>query len=371
MKSPLVKACGRLAPLTVLVLALSACSRPPAAEEPVRSVKVMTVAAGALGATSEYAGEVRARTESRLGFRVAGKLIERPAQVGQAVKAGQVLARLDAQDYALGVQSATAAQQAAQTQRDLAAADLKRYVELKNQGFVSGAEIERREATLRSAEASLAQARAQLSLQGNQSAYAVLKAEVSGVVLAVEAEPGQVLSAGTPVLRLAHDGPRDVVFAVPEDRLAGLKAGQPVAVRLWAGGAALAGQVREVAASADAATRTYQVKVGLPADAVLPLGATAYAQMTPAGAGPRQAIKLPTSALRQAGNGSAVWLFDSASGTVKSQPVVVAGADGNDAVIAAGLQGGEQVVVAGVHVLNEGQKVSLYVPQGAQTAAAK
>ncbi|WP_342128402.1 efflux RND transporter periplasmic adaptor subunit [Hydrogenophaga sp. OTU3427] len=371
MKSPLVKAVGRLAPFPLLAWALVACSPPPPAEEPVRAVKVVTVAAGALGATSEYAGEVRARTESRLGFRVAGKLIERPAQVGQVVKAGQLLARLDAQDYALGVQSATAGQQAAQTQRDLAAADLKRYVELKNQGFVSGAEIERREATLRSADASLAQAKAQLALQGNQSAYAALRAEAAGVVLAVEAEPGQVLTAGTPVLRVAHDGPRDVVFAVPEDRLAGLKLGQPVQVRLWSGGDALAGQVREIAASADAATRTYQVKVGLPAGAPLPLGATAYAQMAPAAGVPRQAIKLPTSALRQAGKGTAVWLFDAASGTVRSQPVQVAAADGNDAVIATGLKGGEQVVVAGVHVLNEGQKVSLYSPRGGDKPAAQ
>lgn len=357
--------------LSVLLLALAACSPPPAAEEPIRAVKLMTVQAGALGGGSEYAGDVRARTETRLGFRVAGKLIERPAQVGQAVKPGQLLARLDAQDYTLGVQAATAAQQAALTQRDLAAADLKRYVELKNQGFISGAEIERREASLRSAESSLAQAKAQVALQGNQSAYTTLRAEAAGVVVAVEAEPGQVLSAGTPVLRLAHDGPRDVVFAVPEDRVAGFKQGQSVQVRLWAGGQPLTGQVREVAASADAATRTFQVKVGLPASVAAPLGATAYA-VTGAPAGrPAQAIKLPTSALRQAGSGSAVWLWDEASGTVKSQPVQVAGADGNEAVIAGGLKGGEQVVVAGVHVLHEGQKVVRYSAHPVMAPSAK
>lgn len=362
---------ARWAAWPLLLGGLAACSPPPAAEEPVRAVKLMRVEAATLGGTSEYAGEVRARTETRLGFRVAGKLVERPAQVGQTVKAGQLLARLDAQDYALGVQSATAAQQAAQTQRDLAAADLKRYVELKNQGFVSGAEIERREATLRAAEATLSQARAQVALQGNQSAYTTLRAEAAGVVVAVEAEPGQVLSAGAPVLRLAHDGPRDVVFAVPEDRVAGFKPGQPVQVRLWAGGQPLAGQVREVAASADAATRTFQVKVGLPANAVLPLGATAYAVTAPPAGQPGQAIKLPTSALRQAGSGSAVWLWDEASGTVRSQAVQVAGADGNEAVIAAGLKGGEQVVVAGVHVLTEGQKVLRYAAQPVASPSAK
>lgn len=340
--------------------ALAACSPPPAAEEPVRAVKLMQVQASALGGASEYAGEVRARTETRLGFRVAGKLIERPAQVGQSVQPGQLLARLDAQDYALGVQAATAAQQAAQTQRDLAAADLKRFVELRNQGFVSGAEIERREATLRSAEASLRQASAQVALQGNQSAYTTLRAEVAGVVVAVEAEPGQVLGAGAPVLRLAHDGPRDVVFAVPEDRVSDVRQGQAVQVRQWAGGQPVTGQVREVAASADPATRTFQVKVGLPPQALWPLGATAYAVTSSPANRPVQAIKLPTSALRQAAAGSAVWLWDENSGTVRSKPVQVAGADGNEVVIVSGLQGGELVVAAGVHVLTEGQKVTRY-----------
>ena len=371
MKPELQTALTRWAPCAALLLALVACSRPPAAEEPIRAVKLMTVQAATLGGAHEYAGEVRARTETRLGFRVAGKLTERPAQVGQVVKPGQLLARLDAQDYALGVQAATAARQAAQTQRDLAAADLKRYVELKNQGFVSGAEIERRESTLRSAEATLAQAQAQLALQGNQSAYTTLRAEAAGVVVATEAEPGQVLSAGTPVLRLAHDGPRDVVFAVPEDRVGGFKQGQPVQVRLWAGGPPLAGQVREVAASADMATRTFQVKVGLPAGTDAPLGATAYAVTGAPADRPAQAIKLPTSALRQAGAGSAVWLWDEASGTVKSQSVQVAGADGNEAVIAGGLRGGEQVVVAGVHVLTDGQKVTRYSPQPVMSPSVK
>lgn len=371
MRTDVLTVLTRWASWPVLLLALAACRPPPPAEEPIRSVKLMTVQAAALGGGSEYAGEVRARTESRLGFRVAGKLVERTAQVGQAVKAGQVLARLDPQDYALAVQAATAAQQAAQTQRDLAAADLKRFQELKNQGFVSGAEIERREATLRSAEAALAQARSQVALQGNQSAYTTLRAEVAGVVVAVEAEPGQVLSAGTPVLRLAHDGPRDVVFAVPEDRVSGFRLGQPVQVRAWAGGQPLAGQVREVAASADPATRTFQVKVGLPAQAAWPLGATAYA-VTAAPAGwPAQAIKLPTSAVRQAGSGSAVWLWDEATGTVRSQAVQVAGADGNEVVIASGLKGGEQVVVAGVHVLTEGQKVIRYSPHPVMSPASK
>jgi len=276
-----------------------------------------------------------------------------------------VLAQLDATDYQLGAQAAQAQVQAAQTQYDLAAADFKRYVELRAQNFISNAELERRDATLKAAKATLDQAKAQGSVQTNQKGYATLVADKAGVVLAVEAEPGQVLAAGTPVLRLAYDGPRDVVVSVPEDKAATIQPGMNASVRLWASDATQTAKVREVAASADATTRTFAVKLGLDAvGAQAPaLGATAYVQIQPsaaAAAAGAALIKLPTSALRQQGQGSAVWLFDAASQTVKSQAVVVATADGNQAVIASGLKAGEQLVVAGVHVLTEGQKVVLY-----------
>ena len=348
-------------------LALTACSRPPAPEEPIRSVKLLTVGTGSVVARSEYAGEVRARTESRLGFRVGGKLVQRPAEVGQRVKPGQLLAQLDAQDLALSSQAAQAQVSAAQTQRDLAAADLKRYLDLQAQGFVSGAEIERRQATLQSAEATLRQAKAQGAVQGNQAGYARLLADGAGVVVAVEAEVGQVVAAGTPVVRLARDGARDVVFAVPEDRLASVKPGTTAQVRLWSavqGGPAAAplnGTVREVAASADPVTRTYQVKLALPADSAIPLGATAYVALA-GGAGPA-AIKLPTSALMRAAGaagGTSVWVFDPATSTVQPRTVQLAGADGNDMLVASGLKAGEEVVAAGVHVLSAGQKVTRF-----------
>ncbi len=352
--------------LIIAASLLAACSPAKDTPEPVRAVKLLAVAPSTVGVGAEYAGDIRARTETQLGFRVSGKLAQRAAEVGQAVKPGQVLAQLDGQDYALALQSASAQQQAAQTQRDLAAADLKRFKELQQQGFVSGAEIERRDATLRSADATLQQARSQVALQGNQTQYAVLRADAPGVVVAVLAEPGQVLAAGTPVLRVAHDGPRDMVFALPEGRLNQVAVGQAAEVRLWAGGEALQGKVREVAASADPLTRTYQVKVALNGagngGAHLPLGATAYVRVISPGADAVQAIKLPTSALRQAGQGSAVWIYDAPSGTVRSREVQVAGADGNEAVIAAGLKPGEQVVVAGVHVLAEGQAVTVFKP---------
>jgi len=350
-------------------LVLAACSRPEPAPEPVRSVKLLTVGAQGLVAQTEYAGEVRARTESRLGFRVGGKLVERPAEVGQRVQAGQLLARLDAQDLALAGQAAQAGVAAAQTQRDLAAADLKRFQTLLAQGFVSSAEIERRQATLDAAEATLRQARAEAAVQGNQTGYARLLADAAGVVVAVQAEPGQVVQAGNPVVVLARDGDRDVVFAVPEDRLAQVRVGAPARVRLWSSGTdavPLDAVVREVAASADPATRTYQIKLALPAQAMAALGATATVTLDgPTAAA--QALKLPTSAVMQATegerNGSMVWVFDAASGTVKPQPVVVAGADGNEVVIASGLQPGDEVVAAGGHVLTAGQKVTRFVAQ--------
>jgi RND family efflux transporter MFP subunit len=190
---------------------------------------------------------------------------------------------------------------------------------------------------------------------------------VSGVVTAVEAEAGQVVAAGTPVVRIAQDGPRDVVFAVPEDKLARVPVGSAVTVRSWTGGPSLRGTVRELAASADPVTRTFPVKVTLSekdAGEALPLGTTAYVVPQAVAQLAGGVIKLPTSALRQEGKGSAVWVLDTASMTVRSQPVQIATADGNEAVIASGLQPGQKVVSAGVHVLSPGQKVTIYKPNG-------
>ena len=345
-----------------LVALLAACDKAPPPEEPVRAVKLVTVGESRYESGYEYAAEVRARVESRLGFRVGGKITRRAVEPGQRVQAGQLLAQLDARDYQLAADAARAQVSSATTQRDLAEADLKRFQSLRDQGFISGAEMERRSAQLKAAQATLDQARAQLASQGNQAGYTQLLADASGVVTGVDAEVGQVVAAGTPVVRVAQDGPRDVVFAVPEDRVAGVRVGQPVMVRAWASGGEWSGSVREVAAAADAATRTYAVKVALAGDAP-PLGATVTAVPQQGGALGAPVIKLPTSALRQEGAGTAVWVFDEASSSVRSQPVQVAGADGNEAVIAAGLAPGMRVVASGVHVLAPGQKVSVYQPK--------
>lgn len=345
------------------LVALAGCSRQEAPEEPVRAVKVLRVGTGVYAAGLEFSGEVRARVESRLGFRVGGKLTQRLVEPGQRVQAGQTLAQLDPADIRLAVDAVRAQVEAARTQRDLAAADFKRFAALKEQNFISGAELERRDTALKAAQAQLDQAQAQLSVQSNQAGYSALKADVSGVVTAVDAEVGQVLAAGTPVLRIAADGPRDVVFTVPEDRLVDIKPGLKVVVRPWARAQEWSARVREVGASADPLTRTFQVKVALEGTSDLPLGTTVSVAVPGLGGGGlegRTVIKLPTTALRQEGQGSAVWLLDESSMTLKSQPVQVATADGNEAVIASGLAPGMLVVSTGVHVLSPGQKVTLF-----------
>ncbi len=353
------------ATLIAAALVLTACSKPAPSEEPIRAVRVMTVGVDSIHSGAEYSGEVRARVESRLGFRVAGKMIRRQAELGQRVKAGEVLAQLDPQDYKLAAEAARAGVAAALTNRDLAAADYKRYKELRDQNFISGAEVERRDTALKAAQAQLDQAQAQLSSQGNQQSYTNLVADVSGVVTSVDAEPGQVVAAGTQVVRIAQDGPRDVFFSVPEDKVGLIKAGSGVDVKVWSSNTQVKGVVREVAASADPVTRTFGVKVSLDAKDNLALGTTVSVLPQAFDRSGLQVIKLPTSALRQDGKTAAVWLLDPASMTVKLQPIQILTADGNDVVISGGLQPGMQVVTAGVHVLSPGQKVTIYKEKGA------
>lgn len=360
--------------LLTTAASLTACSRPAPAPEPVRAVRTLVVSTQSAGFTQEFAADVRARTESRLGFRVGGKMTSRNADLGDRVKVGQLLAQLDPADLKLGQDAARAVLSAAEANHALAAAELRRFKELKDQGFISGVELERRETNLLAARSQLDQARAQASAQSNQAGYAALVATVAGVVTAVEAEPGAVLAAGTPVLRLAQDGPRDAVFAVPEDAVGTFRSLQGRAgalqVRPWGTTTLLPATVREVAAAADPTTRTFVVKAAL-GDVAVQLGQT----LTVLVPGPRTEglARLPLSALFQEKGRSAVWLVDPATMTVRLQPVAVSGADGNSVVIAGGLSPGQTVVTAGVHVLKPGQKVKLFaapVPAAAASTPA-
>jgi len=356
--------------LITAVAALSACSKPAPPEEPVRAVKVVVVAADGIRSGLEYAAEVRPRTESRLGFRVGGKLLRRMADVGQHVSVGQALAQLDPQDFKLSVDAARAQLAAAVANRDLALADFKRFKDLREQNFISAAELERRDVALKAAQSQLDQAQAQFAAQGNQSTYTTLVADAPGVVTAVDAEPGQVLAAGTPVVRIAQDGARDVVFSVPEDKVGQMKLGSAVEVRAWASAAVYQGKVREVSASADPVTRTFVVKVALASADVLALGTTLSVLPQALDRSGPAVIKLPTSALQHDGMAVAVWVLERASMTVRLQPIAIATADGNDVVVASGLQPGMEVVTAGVHVLSPGQKVTIYREKAVPPASA-
>ena len=347
---------------------LGACSKPVPKPDPVRSVKTVRVQPQTAQVSQEFAGEVRARTESRLGFRVGGKITRRNADVGSAVMAGQVLAQIDPQDLKLGHEAATAGFVAAGVNLDQAQADYRRFKDLLEKGFISAAELERRESVVKSAQAQFDQARAQARAQGNQAGYATLVADASGVITGIEAEPGMVVAAGTPVLRLAHNGPRDVVFSVPEDQVAAIKAlgATPGAfkIRLWGDtGPAHAATLREIAAAADAVTRTFLVKADIGNIRGVRLGqtATVYVEL------PRIAgiTRLPLSALREEQGKSAVWVVDEATMTVSLRPVQVTGTQGNEVIIGAGLNPQQVVVTAGVHVLEPGQKVKLFAQTGA------
>jgi len=266
----------------------------------------------------------------------------------------------------LNQDAARAALAAAQVNYDQAGADFKRFRELKDQGFISAAELERRETTLKAAQAGLEQARAQASMQGNQAAYSTLIADAPGVITAVEGEPGMVVGAGAWVVRLAHDGPRDAVFAVPEDKVNLLRAlGQQTGalkVRLWGGGELLPATLREVSAAADPATRTFLAKADL-GRAQVKLGQTASVLLElPRTAG---VTRLPLAAVTESQGKTVAWLLDKATLTVRPQPIQIAGADGNSVVVAAGLNPGQVVVTAGVHTLTAGQKVKLYVDPAA------
>lgn len=354
----------------VAVLVLAGCERPAPAPEAVRAVRTIVVDTGTAQGSQAFAAEVRARTETRLAFRVGGKLLQRRVELGQAVRAGALLAELDPQDLRLGQAAAESAVQAASVAAAQAQADHQRFKELHAQGFISAAELQRRDSALRSAQAQLDQARAQSAVQGNQAGYSRLLAPTAGVVTAVEAEPGMVLAAGQPVLRLAHDGPRDVVFHVPEDLVGGVRAligrDGALAVQRWGSDTPMPARVREVAAAADPVTRTFLVKADL-GDARVDLGQTATVTLAqPPRAG---VVRLPLAALWQQQGRSAVWLLDTKAMTVRAQAVEVVGADGEQALIGAGLSPGMEVVTAGAHVLTEGQPVVRFKPPTAADVA--
>lgn len=343
--------------LTASLLALAGCGKKAEPAPEVRPVRLMQLSPHNGKTALEFSGDVRPRVESRLGFRVGGKIAARLVDVGAMVGKGQPLARLDPTDLSLAEAGSRAQFEAARTDRDLAASDLKRYNDLFAKGFISAAEQHRRQANYDAAESRLRQAQAGLRSQSNQTGYAVLHADADGVVTAIDAEVGQVVTPGQPVVRVAQTAEKEVAIGLPEDQVDLLRGITDVSIHTWADPQrALPGRVREIAAAADPVTRTYATRVTVPnPPADLKLGMTAVVTFMRTGATP--AIRVPLTALLQEQGRNQVWIYDAAAGTVKPVPVTLGEAMGNEVEVRQGLAPGQTIVTAGVHLLRAGQKV--------------
>jgi membrane fusion protein, multidrug efflux system len=340
--------------LVIGVVLLAACTQAAeqAAEE-VRPVRVMTIGVAESSRRVEYAGEVRARYETRLAFRVGGKITERLVDTGATVRRGQAVARIDAADLTLAQAQAASLE----AEHSLAEAEYKRYRELREKNFISQAEFDRRANTLSTAESKLAAARAQHRQTANQAGYATLVADTAGVITAIEAEAGQVVAAGQTVARLARPGEREVVFSIPESQRDFLEGEKQISVTLNARpGKSWKGRLRELSPTADPATRTYAARVTiLGAGDDVDLGMSARAVVEAAGSRAKR-IEVPIAALHSRGESAHVFLVG-ADGTVRPQEVKTAGVTGERVVIEAGLKPGDVVVAAGANLLRSGQRV--------------
>ncbi|MDR3418016.1 MAG: efflux RND transporter periplasmic adaptor subunit [Nevskia sp.] len=343
----------------LVLLAAAGCSKPPEKPPEIRPVRTIVVNAGAADVGNTYAGEVRPRYESDLGFRVSGKLLERKVSVGDAVKAGQALARLDAKDLALSEASARARVAALEAQLTVARSDYARNKRLFDQGVIGSAGLDHYDAAYRAAQAQVEAAQAELRTVSNQTRYADLRADHDGIITGVMAEPGQVVAAGQTVVRLARSGEIEIASSVPEDQIARVRTGLPVEVMLWSRpGARFPGAIRELASSADPATRTYAVRVSVPSPPPdMKLGMTASVRIPLAG--DRRLVHVPLAALIDHDGGRGVWVYEAASQTVTFRPIEVAGVSGNEILVSGGLNNGDVVVTAGAPLLSQGQKVKL------------
>lgn len=347
-----------LAPIAAALLAACAPSEAPSPTTP--SVLVQAAEqAGALGNT--YSGEIRARHEFDVAFRVGGKITSRLVDTGAEVKAGQALARLDPVDLELNASAARAQLAAAESELATARAERERYAGLVKQKFVSATAFDAKDNAYNSARARLAQAQAQTRISGNQAAYGTLSSDKPAIVTAVLADAGQVVNAGQAVMRLARPEEKEVVIAVPESRLAAIKASANVTVNLWADPKnSIHGRVREIAPAADTATRSFLVRIQLidPPPSVQ-LGMTAQVLVGETQAAPRI---VPLNAVTDRGQGPQVWVVE--DGKAMPRKVLVAQFREDGALIDNGLKVGERVIISGLNRLTPGMAVT------AKTAAA-
>jgi multidrug efflux system membrane fusion protein len=343
----------------LLAVMLAACGKQDA--EPAAPIPVLVVHPGTVDGqgVAAYPGEVHAREESPLSFRVGGNLVKRHVDAGQRVRKGEVLAELDAADYAS--QAAASQAQLAAAEADLVRArdDQKRYAALAEQQLVSRSALDAQTAAFKAAQGQANAARANLAVSRNQADYAQLRAPTDGVIASRQAEAGQVVSAGQTVFTLAADGGREVLIALPESTIRDYKVGQAVQVELWnRPGQLLPGTIREIAPAADAQARTYATRVSLAPEALSEVELGQSARVF-ASAGRSGALQLPLAAVQRGADGKgSVWVVDAAKGTLKAVPVTV-GAYGAESVpVLSGVGANDWVVAAGGHLLREGQAVT-------------
>lgn len=366
--------CIRLSVVSIVsaaVLVLSGCSEEKAeTKEIVRPVKVVEIAAIDTSRTLSYSGTVRARTEMNLGFRVNGKITERLVDIGQRVKTGDLLARIDPSDYELALASAQASLDATERQVETTELARLRAEQLFAKNVAPKSQLEQATLSYNQAVATRDAARSALDQAKNQVSYTVLKSDQNGIVTAVSADIGQVVGSGTPVVSVAVDGEKEVLVAIPETDIAQFKPGKVVTVGFWSdAGLMLEGKVREVAGSAEPQSRTFAVRISLPNDPSVLLGMTAGILATAADT--HQLVSIPLSALARKDDQPIVWTVDRTAETVHSRAVKVTDFTADGVRVAEGLKPGDVVVAAGTQFMTEGLKVKLGSDVKQQSAAAE
>jgi RND family efflux transporter MFP subunit len=314
----------------------------------------LAMAAPVIGAERGFTGIIGAKVQSNLGFRVAGKIVERLVNVGQQVKAGQSLMRIDETDLRLALtakRNAVAAMRASVVQTD---ADERRYANLLSDGWASRQRYEQAKAASDTAKAQFAAAEADARVAENEATYSVLVADADGTVVEALGEPGQVVSAGQTVVRLAQAGPREAVVALPETIRPAI--GSVAEASLYGSdGHRYTAHLRQLSDSADAQTRTYEARYVLDGEAAAtPLGATVTIRLASQASQPE--VQVPLGAVLDDGRKTGVWVLDSATSTVRFQPVKLVRVSGETAVIS-GLSSGDPIVSLGAHLLQEGARV--------------
>jgi membrane fusion protein, multidrug efflux system len=346
-------------PLVVTAFLLAACQRETEASPPeVRPVRTVIVAKRDIGETVTYTGRIEAENETRLSFRIGGRMVERAANVGDQVEPGQVVAKIEPQNEMNALRSAQAAVSAAQAQFNEAQNNYERQKFLLARDVASRVQYERAEQTRDTAGAQLESAQAQLKIAQDQVSDTELKADAGGIVIGTAAEPGEVVQAGQLIVRVAPKGGRDAVFDVPGQVLRSAPSDPLVKVSLTEDPAVTTiGRVREVSPQADPVTRTFEVKVGLTdPPAAMRLGATVIGTLQLDTA---PTIEIPATALTKFDHRPAVWVVDPSSLTVSLRNVEVLRHNPATVAISNGLDTGEIVVTAGTQALHPGQKTRL------------